>query len=79
MLNNQETEQFYFLSYHLPDEDDKRETTADLGPLDAVCFDVYRDALLSKGITPFVMSGTLEQVKEMIKTEKELMENSLQS
>lgn len=79
MPDNQQTEQYYFLSYHLPDEADKRETTASLGPLDAVCFDVYRDALASKGITPFVMSGSLEQVKEMIKTEKETMENSLQS
>ena len=79
MPNNQQTDQFYFLSYHLPDEDDKRETTANLGPLDTVCFDVYRDALLSKGITPFVLSGSLHDVEKMIEIEKEMMKNSLQS
>lgn len=79
MPNNQETEQYYFLSYHLPGEEDKRETTANLGPLDAVCFDVYRDAILYKGITPFVMSGSLHDVEKMIEIEKETMKNSLQS
>lgn len=73
-INEQPIERFYFLSYHLPDEDGRRETTANLGPLDGVCFEVYKEALLSKGITPFVMSGSLHEVEKMIKTEKELME-----
>lgn len=76
MPNNQQTDQFYFLSYHLPDEADKRETTASLGPLDAVCFDVYRDALLSKGIVPFVLSGSLHDVEKMIEIEKETMKTA---
>ena len=75
MPNNQGTEQYYFLSYHLPDEEDKRETTANLGPLDAVCFDVYRDALLYKGVTPCVVSGSLHDIEAMIEIEKEMMEN----
>lgn len=74
-LNEQSTERFYFLSYHLPDEADRRETTANLGPLDEVCFEVYRDALESKGIHPFILSGSFCEVEKIIKTEKELMEN----
>ena len=73
MPNNQGTEQYYLRSYHLLDEDDKRETTANLGPLDAVCFDIYRDALLSKGVAPFVLSGSLHDVEKMIEIEKETM------
>lgn len=74
MPNNQQTEQFYFLSYHLPDEADKRETTANLGPLDGVCFEVYRDALESKGIHSFILSGSFYEVEKIIETEKEMME-----
>lgn len=77
MPNNQQTERYYFLSYHLPDEEDKRETTASLGPLNAVCCDVYRDALAFKGITPFVLSGSLHDVEKMIEIEKRNNEKQL--
>ena len=63
---------FYLISYF--SEDGNRETTVNLGPLDAVCADVYISALRDKGLQEFILSGDYSQVKEMINIEKRTLE-----
>ena len=55
---------FYMFSYHRSSDDD-RETTADLGPLDAQQAEIYYQGLKEYNFQVFTESGSFNNIQQL--------------
>jgi len=54
---------YYFMSYQYKGN---QETTAAIGPMDHEQAEIYYTGLQEYGVYPLIMSGTIEEIQELI-------------